>query len=229
MTTFSLCMIVKNEEKVLGSCLASLSDIMDEIIIVDTGSSDNTKEIARRYTDKVFDFPWVDDFSLARNFAFEKATCDYIYSADADEILDEKNRKALRDLKSVMMHEVEIVTMWYAESGVQTVMNAKKERRPKLYKRLRKFVWVDPIHETIHTDPVVYDSDIVINHRPEGNHSERDFSIFETAYATQGRLSKNLYKMYARELYKWGDAEGLSHEGEHYHREDHGHEEGQDE
>ena len=211
MTTFSLCMIVKNEAQILERCLDSIADIMDEIIIVDTGSTDNTKEIARRYTAKIFDFPWVDDFSLARNFAFEKATCDYIYSADADEVLDGKNREALKNLKSVMMHEVEIVTMWYVESGVQTVLNAKKERRPKLYKRLRKFVWVDPIHETVRTDPVVFDSDIEISHKPVGNHSDRDFSIFETAYATQGRLSKKLYKMYARELYKWGDAERLAH------------------
>ncbi len=211
MTTFSLCMIVKNEAEVLARCLDSLADIMDEIIIVDTGSEDATKDIARRYTAKVYDFPWVDDFSLARNFAFEKASCDYIYSADADEVLDDKNRKALKNLKSVMMHEVEIVTMWYVESGVQTVLNAKKERRPKLFKRLRKFVWVDPIHETVRTDPVVFDSDIEILHRPVGNHSSRDFDIFENAYATQGRLSKKLYQMYARELYKWGDVTRLAH------------------
>ncbi len=211
MTTFSLCMIVKNEAAVLARCLDSIADIMDEIIIVDTGSADATKEIAKRYTAKIYDFPWVDDFSLARNFAFEKATCDYIYSADADEVLDEKNREALKNLKSVMMHEVEIVTMWYAETGVQTVLNARMERRPKLYKRLRKFVWVDPVHETIRTDPVVFDSDIVIQHKPEGNHSDRDFEIFENAYATSGRLSKKLYRMYAMELYKWGDAERLAH------------------
>ena len=211
MTTFSLCMIVKNEKSTLDRCLSSIADIMDEIIIVDTGSTDGTKDIAKRYTAKVYDFPWVDDFSLARNFAFEKATCDYIYSADADEVLDEENRTRLKNLKSVMMHGVEIVTMWYVESGVQTVLNVKRERRPKLYKRLRKFVWIDPIHETVRTDPVVFDSDIEISHRPEGNHSDRDFSIFETAYATQGKLSKKLYKMYAMELYKWGDADRLSH------------------
>lgn len=210
MVTISLCMIVKNEAEVLERCLASVADLMDEIIIVDTGSTDATKEIASRYTARIYDFPWVDDFSLARNFAFEKASCDYIYSADADEFLDEKNRKAFYNLKSVMMHEVEIVTMWYDESGVQTVLNAKRERRPKLFKRLRKFVWVDPIHETVRTEPVVFDSDIVISHRPVGNHSDRDFSIFEGAYATSGRLSKKLYLMYARELFKWGDAERLS-------------------
>ena len=71
---FSLCMIVKNEEAVLKDCLDSLQALMDEIIIVDTGSVDRTKEIAARFTDKVYDFVWVDDFAAARNFAFSKAT-----------------------------------------------------------------------------------------------------------------------------------------------------------
>ena len=66
-------MIVKNEEAVLGRCLESIKDMVDEIIIVDTGSMDNTKNIAKRYTDKIYDFPWCDDFSAARNFAFSKA------------------------------------------------------------------------------------------------------------------------------------------------------------
>ncbi|MCR4674261.1 MAG: glycosyltransferase family 2 protein [Lachnospiraceae bacterium] len=210
MVTVSLCMIVKNEEKVLDRCLSSMADLMDEIIIVDTGSTDRTKEVAKKYTDKIYDFPWVDDFSLARNFAFKHAVCDYIYSADADEILDEENRRRFLNLKSVLMSEVEIVQMWYVEKGTQTVLNAKKEYRPKLFKRLRTFQWIDPIHETVRTEPVVFDSDIEIFHMPEGNHSKRDFRIFELSYDTEGKLSKRLYEMYARELYKWGTVEDLS-------------------
>ena len=87
--TISCVMIVKNEEKILARCLDSIRDLMDEIIIVDTGSSDKTKEIAAKYTDKIYDFAWTGDFSDARNFAFSKATMDYIYSADADEVLDD--------------------------------------------------------------------------------------------------------------------------------------------
>ena len=68
MTSFSLCMIVKNEEKVLERCLKSLAPYMDEIIIADTGSSDTTKKIAQKYTDKVYDFEWTGNFSDARNF-----------------------------------------------------------------------------------------------------------------------------------------------------------------
>ena len=74
MITISLCMIVKNEEKILERCLDSIADLVDEIIIADTGSADGTREIAARYTEHVYDFPWVDDFSAARNFVFSKAT-----------------------------------------------------------------------------------------------------------------------------------------------------------
>ena len=88
MITISVCMIVKNEELLLAQCLDSLQNIADEIIIVDTGSTDRTKEIASRYTDKIFDFPWIHDYSAARNFAAEQASMEYIYMADADERLD---------------------------------------------------------------------------------------------------------------------------------------------
>ena len=68
MVSISLCMIVRNEEKVLGRCLACVQGFADEIIIVDTGSTDRTKEIAFSFTDKVYDFKWKDDFAAARNF-----------------------------------------------------------------------------------------------------------------------------------------------------------------
>ena len=83
MVKVSLCMIVRNEEKVLERCLKSVADIVDEIIIVDTGSIDRTKEIAADYTDKIYDFLWCDDFSAARNFAFSKGTGEYFLWMDA--------------------------------------------------------------------------------------------------------------------------------------------------
>ena len=101
MATISVCMIVKNEENRLAGCLDSLTCIADEIIIVDTGSMDDTKEIAAKYTDKIYDFKWIDDFAAARNFAFSKASCDYIYSADADELIDEANQFRFQQLKEL--------------------------------------------------------------------------------------------------------------------------------
>ena len=95
MATVSLCMIVKNEEAVLARCLESIKDAVDEIIIVDTGSTDHTKEIAEKYTDLVYDFPWINDFSAARNFSFSKASKDYIMWLDADDVVTEENQKKI--------------------------------------------------------------------------------------------------------------------------------------
>ena len=111
MITISLCMIVKNEEKNLERCLKSYAPLMDEIIVVDTGSTDKTKEIAAEYTPYVYDFEWVHDFAAARNFAFSKATGDYIYSADADEVLEEIDRQKFLKLKQALLPEIEIITL----------------------------------------------------------------------------------------------------------------------
>ena len=92
---FSLCMIVKNEEAVLNRCLESMASAMDEIIIVDTGSTDATKKIAAAYTDQIYDFAWTGNFAEARNYAASKATGDYIYTADADEYLEPEELQKL--------------------------------------------------------------------------------------------------------------------------------------
>ncbi len=210
MPSISLCMIVKNEEAVLDRCLSSIYDLMDEIIILDTGSTDTTKEIALRYTNQVYDFKWTNDFSAARNAAFSHATCDYIYSADADEVLDATNHERLRLLKENLLPEIEIVQMLYTEHGYQTVLNSTQEYRPKLFKRLRTFTWIDPIHETVRTEPLVFDSDIEILHCPNENHSARDFAIFEEAYRRDGLLSKRILSMYCKELYKHGGIKPLT-------------------
>ncbi|MBR4982319.1 MAG: glycosyltransferase family 2 protein [Lachnospiraceae bacterium] len=212
MATISVCMIVKNEEKVLARCLDSLKGLWEELIIVDTGSTDGTKEIAKKYTDKVYDFTWTGNFSDARNFSFSKAGCEYIYSADADEVLDEENREKFFLLKNALSeeNEIEIVQMYYGNQLSQnSIYNFDKEYRPKLYKRLRKFMWQEPIHEAVRLEPVVYDSDIVIWHKPHGQHGARDLSYFEKMIETGGSLSERIQDIYLRELYFIGDKHNL--------------------
>jgi len=95
MPSITLSMIVKNEERFLSGCLESIKDVVDEIVIVDTGSSDSTLDIARQFNAKIFHFDWVNDFSAARNFALEKSSGDWILYLDADERLSEKSKLAI--------------------------------------------------------------------------------------------------------------------------------------
>ncbi|MGB8454186.1 MAG: glycosyltransferase [Anaerocolumna sp.] len=202
MITISACLIVRNEGNVLSRCLECLKNIADEIVIIDTGSADRTKKIANNYTDRIFDFKWIDDFAAARNFSFSKATMDYIYVADADEVIDEENQKKFLDLKRTLLPEIEIVQMKYTNQlQYNTTYNFDAEYRPKLYKRLRKFNWIDPIHESVSLDPVIYDSDIDIIHLPENNHAGRDFKTFQKFVRRGEKLSGKLFNLYARELF----------------------------
>ena len=102
MISVSLCMIVKNEEDVLARCLESVSGLVDEIVIVDTGSADRTREIAEQFTSRVYDFAWIDDFAAARNYAFSLAEKDYCMWLDADDVLLEADRAALETLKETL-------------------------------------------------------------------------------------------------------------------------------
>lgn len=97
MRTISLCMITRNEERFLEQCLNSVNGLVDEIIIVDTGSTDNTKEIAKRFNAKIFDFKWCDDFSAARNQSLKYATCDWILVLDADESIAEEEHSRIKE------------------------------------------------------------------------------------------------------------------------------------
>ena len=208
MIRISLCMIVKNEEQVLKRCLDSIVDLMDEVIIVDTGSTDKTKEIAAQYTDMIYDFKWIDDFSAARNFAFSKATCEYIYTADADEVVSDENREKFLILKKNLLPEIDIVQMLYGNQlAFESVYNFDEELRPKLFKRKREFIWEGSIHEAVRLEPIIYDSDIVITHLPQSSHVKRDLNNFAKQIAKGVYLPKRLHNMYARELMMAGDKE----------------------
>ncbi|PZV10607.1 MAG: family 2 glycosyl transferase [Pseudanabaena sp.] len=98
----SACLIVKNEEQRLSQCLESIRSLVDEIIVVDTGSSDRTIAIAKKYQARVFNFAWCDDFSQARNYAIAQAKCKWILVIDADEILEQN---AIATLQAVIQRD----------------------------------------------------------------------------------------------------------------------------
>ncbi len=97
MKTLNLVMIVKNEERCLARCLESVKDLVDDIIIVDTGSADNTKKIALSFGAKLYDYAWINDFSAARNFALSKSTSDWNLILDADEYLTEGRKQDIAE------------------------------------------------------------------------------------------------------------------------------------
>ena len=119
MIKLSICMIVKNEANILDECLSHIQGLADELIIVDTGSNDGTKEIAYRYTSKVYEYKWCNDFSAARNFSISKASNDYILVLDADEILVKYDYK---NLNQVSMQDLRVGRMKrineYSRNGI---------------------------------------------------------------------------------------------------------------
>ncbi len=209
MITVSLCMIVKNEEDKLGACLDCVKDLVDEMIIVDTGSTDKTKEIAKSYGAKIFDFEWTGSFSDARNYSFEQATCDFIYAADADEIIDEENRERFKKLKDDIDElDIDVVQMYYCNQlSHNTIYNYDRELRPKLFRRVRNFIWQDPIHEMVKLEPTVCNSEVEIQHNPTEDHGERDLAAFRRAVREGAYISKRLHRMYAKELFMVGTDE----------------------
>lgn len=202
MISISLCMIVKDEEDVLERCLASVYDIVDEIIIVDTGSADNTKEIAARYTDKIFDFEWVDDFSKARNYAFSQAKSDYCMWLDADDVIEPEDRQKLNELKKQLSDTVDIVMMKYNtafdEEGNPTFLFY----RERLIKNFQGFVWEGEIHEVITPRGNIVYSDIAVTHKKEHiKNPARNLEIFEKMIKRGKIFSPREMFYYARELY----------------------------
>lgn len=142
-------MIVKNEEKVLQRCLDSVYGIVDEIVIVDTGSTDSTKEIALKYTSKVYDFEWTNSFADARNFAQQQATGEWILVLDADEYVDQTNLKEMIDVlkqtdESVEAYDVAIYNFMgvYGERVLQ-------HRHTRIYRNSPHLRYVRAIHEQL--------------------------------------------------------------------------------
>ena len=203
MITISLCMIVKNEEDVLARCLDSVKDVINEIIIVDTGSTDKTKEIALKYTDKVYDFEWINDFSAARNMAFSKATCDYQMWLDADDVCPEASLKQLLNLKNELDPATDMVAMKYItdfDADGYPILVAIRER---LIKREKGYRWIDPVHECIPLSGNVLYSDIEIHHRKIKKNTEpsfRNINIYEELEKSGKPFSLRQQYYYAREL-----------------------------
>ncbi|MFB1099841.1 glycosyltransferase [Terribacillus sp. JSM ZJ617] len=210
MRSISLCMIVKNEEEVLAGCLESVQELVNEIIIVDTGSTDRTKEIAAEYTSQIFDFEWIDDFSAARNYSFSKATGEYIMWLDADDILLPKDQEAFRTLWSDLTDEVDVVSMYYHTSLDSAGRPLYLYRRNRVVKRSKNFRWQGAVHEYLEFGGNIVDSDIAVTHRKGDKTvtiSDRNLRIYESYVASGRELTPRDMFYYANELKDHGKFE----------------------
>jgi glycosyltransferase involved in cell wall biosynthesis len=199
LISISLCMIVKNEELNLANCLNSIKDVIDEIIIVDTGSTDKTKEIAKEFTDKIYDFEWIYDFSAARNFSFSKATCDYIMWLDADDLVLKDDCLKLKNLKDNIDTKYDAISMVYDLGFFGDSNEQIQYRRNRLVKRSRNYKWIGFIHEYICVTGNTYESDVHITHTK--NHgSSRNLDIYQMKIKEGCKLSSRDTYYYGKEL-----------------------------
>jgi glycosyltransferase involved in cell wall biosynthesis len=201
MNTISLCMIVKNEEDTLERCLESAQDIADEIVIVDTGSTDRTKDIAGKFTQRIVDFEWVDDFAAARNYSFAQATMDYILWLDADDILLPEDQEKLRQLKQSLDRSMDAVSMNYHCAFDDQGNVTLNVRRFRLVNRLKNYRWHGAVHEDLAVEGTFYDSDIVVTHKQVHGPSDRNLNIYERLLKKGKLLSARDIFHYARELH----------------------------
>lgn len=166
--TVSLCMIVKNEEQHMAKCLRSAESIVDEMIVVDTGSEDRTKDIAKAFGAKVYDFAWTGDFSEARNFSISKAQGEWILVLDADEVISSPDHHSLKEIvrkRHGKPHAYSFVTRnylispytvgWTANDGKYPLEQAGTGWNPSFKVRLfpndGRIRFENPVHELVET------------------------------------------------------------------------------
>lgn len=184
MVKISAFIIAKNEETGIGEALKSLVSFCDEIIVVDTGSTDKTKEKAFEYTDKVFDFEWIDDFAAARNFALSKCTGDWIVWMDADDEIPINMQVKIRNLINSAPLSVAGFFVTYRYSA------QKDQLLPRIFRNGTGLEFIMPVHEYLDIPESLLagfktETEIEIVHRKEGvenkNTMERNISILKKA------------------------------------------------
>lgn len=182
MATISGFIICKDEETGIERALQSLSSVCDEIIVVDTGSIDHTKEIARKYTNKIYDFAWIDDFSAARNFAIEKCAGDWIIYVDADdEITPDMQIKIRGPVEKASPQTAGFyVNYQYGPNNFQLV--------PRIWKSRHGLKFEMPIHEYLAIPPVlrshfvIYGDMVMVHHKTSQENAastQRNIALLE--------------------------------------------------
>jgi len=217
--SISLCMIVKNEEDFIEQCLKSVQGIVDEIIIVDTGSDDQTVEICKKYNASVFPFEWKDHFAEARNFALSKAKGDWILWLDADEEMETGHEQLLKQTlnnSTATMYLMPVLN-YYGETFPVNPKNAFIYYQQRLFQNHKGIKFYNRIHEAP-IFPTVQDSsfttdylEIPIHHygyieelTAKRNKAERNLKLIQEEYKDPNHSPWIEYHL-ANEYYRSGD------------------------
>ena len=182
--SISLCMIVRDEEELIGGALASVKDLVDEMIVVDTGSSDGTIPEAKRYGAKIFQMPWNNDFSEARNYALSKARREWILILDADEAIAACDHDRIRRLVGEHERGAFLMHQWtYTDKApgfgwksvpVENRMSMEctgyyDSQQVRLFRNERFIRYEGEIHETLDwslmaANVPVHETDVAVHH-----------------------------------------------------------------
>lgn len=218
----SLCMIVKNEEKVLKRCLESVKDYVDEIIIADTGSTDNTLSIASLYTQNIYHFKWINDFSAARNFVQSKAAGEWILYLDADEYVEVDNlRKILQQLKiSKELKKFDAFVVTQVNFVGALGGNVGQCPTVRIYKNDPNILFHRKIHEQLYKKDGqlsigilglnVYHSGYLFSTAQEKNKNLRNVSLIKREISKNKRSGFDYYNLANEYLSQWKVEDALS-------------------
>lgn len=197
-------MIVRDEEQTLPRCLDSAADLVDEIIVTDTGSVDRTREIAARYG-RVASFAWCDDFAAARNFSFAQATQEFILWLDADDVIEPADREQFARLKAELDETTDVVMLPYHTAVDERGRPTYTYFRERLLRRAAAFRWEGAVHECITPRGRVRYGQAAVTHRKgKPADGDRNLRIYQAQLARGETLNARGQFYFARELMAHG-------------------------
>lgn len=185
--TISIAFIVRDEEQTLRRCLDSVAAAVDEIVVVDTGSQDDTVAVARRYTDQVYHFTWIQDFAAARQVAFDQAHGDWVGWLDADDVV--QGAGEIRRLAEAAAPDVGAIYWPYVVAKDAYGNTTCQFWRERLVRNDGSYRWQGRVHEVLVSQrpwQPLYSADVVVEHRPpqrSGEHSRRNLAMLQTELA----------------------------------------------